>query len=132
MFTWMCWTHMCGRVQATLSSVSSVILMMFWGSRSDEIHSQRVAVFSEWPECIHQSAFHRDHQSAPVSGFGLGKTCACRGQQKVWCQVVHIPQEAEHLQLRAWRFGTSPVYDAEHNQRRGHSSLANKLFSRQL
>ena len=71
-------------------------------------------------------------KSDTVSGFGTGKECACRGQQRIWCQVFHILQEAEHLQLRVWRFGPSPVYDAEHNQRRAHSSLTNKLFSRLL
>ena len=104
----------------------------FWSPGFKENLSHRGALSSEWLECIHQSVFHRDQESVPVRGFGQWKACAYRGQQKVWCLVLLIPQEAEHLQLRAWRFGPSPVYEAEHNQSRAHSSLTNKLFSRQL
>ena len=50
-------------------------------------------VLSEVTSRFHQSASRRDRQPARVSGFSPGKTCACREQQKVWCQIFHISQE---------------------------------------
>ena len=60
------------------------------------------------------------------------KIVLARRQQKVWCQVLHISQEGQHVQFRAWRFGPSPEYVTEYNQRRAHSSLANKLVGQKF